>query len=241
MSAGLSATVSPEDETPQAQDPDLPHKPRQLTLGEATSREIFVFHSPKNHRTVKVTEYLHLALALRLEFDPGVESYVERPRKIFVSPKFAVDISFWTRSKVGQEAFLVGVPNAGTPGHKRDGAVMRDSDRMKLAAQRHDITLTYITEQELLTESIAIRTYFELLPHVQYARRVPSQLTVRQGIKAFFTVTPRASFRTLIDSLPQFGRDQVFAVAALLLHLGNLRIDLTRRLSLDSMLEEAHV
>lgn len=241
MSAGLSATVSPEDEAPQPQDTNLPYKPRQLTLGEATSREIFLFHSPKNRRTVKVAEYLHLALALRLEFDPSVESYVERPRKIFVSPKFAIDIGFWTRSKAGPEAFLVGVPNAGTPGHKRDGAVMRDRERMDLAAQRHGITLTYITEQELLTESIAIRTYFELLPHVQYARRVSSRLTIRQGIKAFFTLTPRASFRTLIDYFHQFGRDQVFAVAASLLHRGDLRVDLTRRLSLDSMLEEAHV
>jgi hypothetical protein len=241
MSAGLSATVSPEDETPQAQDPDLPHKPRQLTLGEATSREIFLFHSPKNHRTVKVAEYLHLALALRFEFDPSVESYVERPRKISVSPKFAVDIGFWTRSLSGQETFFIGVPNAGTPGHKRDGAFMRDRERMELAAQRHDLTLTYITEQELLTESIAIRTYFELLPHVQYARRIPSRLTIGQGIKAFFTLTPRASFRTLIGHLPQFGRDKVLSVTASLLHRGDLRVDLTRRLSLDSMLEEAHV
>lgn len=241
MSAGLSATVSPEDNEPLSHGTNLPYQPRQLTLGEATSREIFLFHSPKNDRPVKVTEYLHLALALRLEFDPAVERYVERPRKIFVTPKFAVDIGFWTRSIAGRESFLVGVPNTGTPGHKRDGASMRNRERMELAAQRHDLTLTYITEQELMNESMAIRTYFELLPHVQHARRVPTRLTIHQGIKALFTMTPRASFRTLINDLPQFGRDQVFAVAASMLHRGNLRVDLTRRLSLDSVLEEAHV
>lgn len=240
MSAGRSATVEVEEEAPQHHNPTLPYQARPFTLGEATSREIFLFHSPKNSRTVKVAEYLHLALALRIEFDRSIEHYVERPRKILVSPKFAIDIAFWVRAKAGQERFIVGVPNIGTPGHKRDGASMRDRERMELAAQRHDITLTYVTEQELLAESTAIRTYFELLPHVQYARRIPSRLTIRQGITAYFGVTPRASFRALIDYFPQFGHDQILAVAASLVHSGTLRLDLTRRLSLDSMLEEVH-
>ncbi|HET7332591.1 hypothetical protein [Dyella sp.] len=240
MSAGVSATVSPEEETLQAQTTTLPYRPRTLTLGEATSREIFLFHSMKNQRTVKVAEYLHLALALKLEFDPTIEQYVERPRKIFVSPKFAIDIAFWARSKTGQERFLIGVPKVGTPGHSRDGTALRDRERMETAAQRHEINLTYVTEQELLSESAALRTYFELLPHVQYTRRIANRVTISQGIKAYFSATPRVSFRSLITYFSQFSHDQVFAVAASLVHAGILRVDLTRRLSLDTILEEAH-
>lgn len=241
MSAGVSATVSPEEQMLQTPNTTLPYHPRTLTLGEATSREIFLFHSPKNQRTVKVAEYLHLALALKLEFDPTIDCYVERPRKMFVSPKFAIDVAFWTRSKQGHERFLVGVPNVGTPGHHREGAALRDRERIEAAAQRHEINLAYITEQELLNESVALRTYFELLPHVQYTRRVPSRVTISQGIKAYFSVTPRVSLRALVAYFSQFSQDQVIAVAASLVHNGTLRFDLTRRLSLDTVLEEVHV
>ena len=241
MSAGVSATISPEEQTLQTPYTTLPYHPRTLTLGEATSREIFLFHSPKNQRTVKVTEYLHLALALKLEFDPTIDCYVERPRKMFVSPKFAIDVAFWTRSKQGRERFLVGVPNVGTPGHHREGGALRERERMEAAAHRHEINLAYLTEQELLSESGALRAYFELLPHVQYTRRIPSRVTISQGIKAYFNVTPRVSLRALVAYFSQFSQDQVIAVAASLVHNGTLRFDLTRRLSLDTVLEEAHV
>jgi hypothetical protein len=240
MSAGVSATVSPEEQTRQTPDTTLPYHPRTLTLGEATSREIFLFHSPKNQRTVKVAEYLHLALALKLEFDPVIACYVERPRKMFVSPKFGIDIAFWTRTKQGHERLLMGVPNVRTPGHHREGTALRDRERMEAAALRHEIDLRYITEQDLLTESVALRTYFELLPHVQYTRRIPSRVTITQGIKAYFSVAPRVSFRALIAYFSQFSQDQVLAVAASLVHDGTLRLDLTRRLSLDTLLEEVH-
>jgi hypothetical protein len=241
MTAGASATAAPStDGARHTTDPSLPYRPRLLSSGEATSREIFVFYSPRNERVVKVCEYLHLALALQLEFDPSLTAYVERPRKINVSTKHAIDIAFWTRDKAGQERFLIAVPKIGTVGYARDGSALRDRDRMNIAADRHELALTYVLEQELLTASQAIRTYFLLLPHVQSVRRIGSRLVIRQALRAYFTATPRATFRTLVAHFESFSPDHVTAVAASMIHDGTLQLDLSRPLSPDAMLEENH-
>jgi hypothetical protein len=242
MSAGASATSTPTAVmTSHPVDDTLPFQPRTLSIGEATSRELFVFYSPRNTRVVKVCEYLHLALALQLEFDRNVAAYVERPRKINLAPKYAIDISFWVRMKDGQERFVVAIPTIGTVGHAREGAALRNRERMDIAAKRHDIALTYVLEQDLLAVSSALRVNFLLLPHVQSVRRIPSRVALHQGIKAYFAAMPRVSFRTLVAYFSQFTADHVIAVAASMVHEGTLRLDPTRPLTWDSVLEENHV
>jgi hypothetical protein len=237
MSAGVSATVSPADETRQIKNITLPYKPRKLSVGESTSRELFIFYSPRNERNVKVCEYLHLAMVLQLEFNPNVSAYVERPRKISVTPQLAIDLAFWVREKDGRERFWLAVPKSSTPGHSREGAALRDRARMSLAAERNDLQLSFVAEEELLTEARTIRNYFLLLPHVQSTRRIVDRVSILSAIQAYFTVQCRSSFRSLMTRLDRWSPDQVQAVAASMVHSGALMLDHTRPLTLDSMLE----
>ena len=103
MTAGTAATRVETDVSLHAGDATLPFKPRPLTRSERNRREIFVFHSPRNRRVVTVVQILHLASALRFEFDPSLLAYVERPRRIALSPRQEIDISFWTRDRAGEE------------------------------------------------------------------------------------------------------------------------------------------
>ncbi|TPG50762.1 hypothetical protein EAH75_04855 [Rhodanobacter glycinis] len=246
MSAGTSATATPTPGTGHYVTPELPYKPRALSRGEATSREIFVFYSPRNQRIVTVCEYLHLALAMQLEFTPTLTTYVERPCRLALGPKQTIDVAFWTRDKsgesgkTGQERFLLAIPKAGTVGNARDSTALRDRARMEGAAERHGIHLTYIVEQELLAASTQLRTHFLLLPHVQSARRVLARTTIRQGLLAYFNTMPRASFQQLTAAFDNFSPDHVVAVAAAMVHEGGLRLVDSAPLSLHTMLEVTH-
>lgn len=239
MAAGASSTAGSTSDDRPSVSTDVPYRPRTLTRGEATSRETFVFYSPKNDRVVTMCDYLHLALALKLEFNPWLKTYVERPRKMTLAPKLTIDISFWTRDHSGHEQHLLAIPKAGTIGNARDGITLRDRTRLETAAQRHDLQLSYVLEQELLNEGASLRRCFLLLPHVQSSRRVRERITICHGIETYFKVTTRASFAELITAFPNFSPDHVVAVAATMIHDGALRLADTRPLSPHSALEVA--
>jgi hypothetical protein len=237
MPAGAKSTAAPTSDTRLSVKTDFPHQPRTFTSGEATSREIFVFYSPKNDRVVAVSDYIHFALALSLEFDPTVKKYVERPRKIALSPEVTIDLSFWTQDNTGHEQHLLAIPKGGTIGNARDGVLLRDRTRLETAAQRHDLQLTFVLEQELINQAALIRVYFLLLPHVQQVRRIADRIAIRHGIETLLKTTMRAALSQLVAAFPNYMPDHIEAVAAWMIHLGMLRLTDARPLSLNSLLE----
>lgn len=224
MTAGTAATRrDTTDSKANYVNASLPYTPRRLTPSERSRRELFVFHSPRNNRLVTVATILHLAIALRFEFDPSLSSYVERPRRIALSPKQDIDISFWTRDQSGQERFYLAIPNAGTMGSTSGTVSIRDRQSLDEAASRHDLQLTYLTEREMTSDLGRCAIAFELLPHVWASQRQASRSVVRSHILGHLTNNSCTTLDQLFK-LIQFPQDSIRAVVAAMIHDGTLNL-----------------
>lgn len=223
MTAGTAATRTEADADIHATNASLPFKPRLLTRSERNRREIFVFHSPRNNRVVTLAEMLHLAIALQFEFTPTLAAYVERPRRIALSPRQNIDISFWTLSHTGEEHYYLAIPNAGTMGSTSGTVSIRDREKLDEAAARHDLQLSYITEREMIAAIANCAMAFELLPHVWAYSRLVSRSLIRTQINAHLLNNPRTTLAQLLQLL-QFPSDSIRAVVAAMVHDGTLSL-----------------
>ena len=243
MSAGAAATAIITDAgvTSHHVDASLPHKPRVLSRPERSRRETFVYYSPRNSRIVTLCEAINIALALKFEFDASLETFVERPRRIALSAKQEIDLSFWTRGSNGEESYYLVIPNAGTMGSTSGTVAIRDRQVLDEAAQRHGLNLHYITEKELITASAELAAYWQLLAHVQHYRRLLNRVFIRASIQAVFACTPSSTLRQIVHQLQErFLADQVTAVVAGMIHGGSLRITEFGGFSQDTLLEVIH-
>lgn len=223
MTVGTAATRDESLSKSHVTNPILPHEPRKLTRSELNRREVFVFPSPRNARIVTIAEFLHLTLALQLEFDPNLQCYVERPRRIALSPRQEIDISFWTRNKQGEECYYLAIPASGTIGSTSGTVSIRDREALDAAAERHALQLTYITERELISSIADCAVRFELLHHVWAYQRLVSRSIIQEQILALLTNRPRLTLSGLIQHLA-FDADNVRAVVAGMVHAGRLRL-----------------
>lgn len=238
MSAGAAATVADSAITSHHIDPTLPHQPRPLTRSERTRRETLVYHSPRNNRIVTLADAVTITLGLKLEFDSTLAVFVERPRRIALSPKQQIDLSFWTRSHSGEERYYLAIPSAGTVGSTSGAAAIRGGEALQEAAQRHGIEIHFVTEKELVSASAMLGAYWQLLPHVQHHRRLSNRVFVQAGIRALLALVPRTTLKQLVQQLgDRYPSDQVQAVVAAMIHDGSLRILEPAGFSQDSILE----
>mgnify|MGYP001302774073 CR=1 FL=1 len=224
MTAGTAATVIIQDE-PQTHSTDasLPFQPRRLTPAERSRRELFVYQSPRNNRVVTIAGILNLAIALRFEFDPSIVAYVERPRRIRLTPKQEIDLSFWTRDRTGQERYYLSVTNAGTMSSTSGTVSIRDRGVLDEAAARHDLQLSYVTEREITSDLGACAIAFELLPHVWAYRQLTSRTFIRHHILGHLTNNTTTTLEELFKVV-EYPHDSIRAVVAAMVHDGTLRL-----------------
>lgn len=241
MSAGAAATVNTGPLTRHHLDESLPYRPRLLSAGERTRRETLTFYSPRNNRIVTLTDAGPIALGLKLEFEPTLVAFVERPRRIAMSEKQHIDLTFWTRDCKGKEQFLLFIPSGGTIASTRGLAAVRDRETIDAAARKHGVEITYVAERDLLSASAERGAYWQLLPHVQHHRRLLVRSLVESSIEALLAVTPSLTLRGASKQLAErFTADQVAAVLAAMVHRGRLRIVAPVGFNEDSVLEVAH-
>lgn len=238
MSAGTAATTADAPIARHTVDERLPFRPRTLSMGERTRREALTYFSPRNRRIVTLTDAGPIALGLRLEFDPSLVAYVERPRRLALTDKQQIDVSFWTRDHAGNERFVLFVPTCGTLPSTAGLAAVRDRDVLNAAARRHGFELTYVTERELLSTSAERGAYWQLLPHVQHHCRLIVRSLVESAVEAAFVLTPKSTLRGISKQLAdRFTSDQVAAVIAAMVHRGRLRILVHAGFNEDTVME----
>lgn len=223
MTAGTTATADTASAKSHAIDPALPYTPRKLTRGERNRREVFVFYSPRNRRVVTIADAVNIAVALRFEFDSSLQTYIERPRRIQITAKQQIDVSFWTRDASGEERFYLVVPAAGTVGSTTGTVSIRDRSEIDEAAERNGIRLHYVTEAELLSARCWLSTAFELLPLVWDYSRLATRSLIRSQIRARLAQTERVSLSNLVKTL-EFSPASIRAVVAGMIHQGELRL-----------------
>lgn len=204
-------------------DARLPFSPRVLTRGERSRRLTHVFYSPRNHRSVTVTDVVNAAAAMWFEFDPSLVAYVERPRRLQFSPRQQIDIAFWTRSRSGEERFYLTIPDAGVIGSTSGLVSIRDPAVVADVACRHEIQLHTLSEAYLRSQSTWLRTCHELLLHVWEYQRQPVRSVIRAHIEAFMDKGPRVSLSTLLRTL-DYSETAIKAVVAAMVHEGSVQM-----------------
>lgn len=212
--------------TPRAErDRELPYTARELTPKEVRDEDIYSFNSPKlEHRRVRVATIPHLMLALRLEFDSEVESYVERPR-LLSCESATYEFSFWYRLRSGREFLPLIVPagssEPGASGHRRH----RKEKQLLAAAEGAQLPLHFEFETELLHLAPAFASWLRMLPGVQLASRFSHRYDLRDRILEVARRFDRIRASQIVDALDGFPAADVRCVICDLIHAGFLVID----------------
>lgn len=238
MTAGSAATwQAPTSAEPiHATDTSLPFQPRRLSRGERSRGLTHVYWSPRNRRIVTIGDAVNAALAMQLEFDATLTCYVERPRRLELTARQHIDLSFWTRSKKGEERFWLAMPDAGAPGHGTGHFAVRDPQLLQAAAARAEITVHTVSEAQLRSQMAGLKAFNELLLHVWEYARQPVRSVIRHHIEDRLRNSPRVSLSSLTRSL-DFSEGAVKSVVAAMVHDGSARlVDYTPGL-LDAVLE----
>lgn len=242
MTVGTRATQATPIEA-HATTSALPYEPRRLTRGERGRREIFVYFSVRNQRIVTVADTVNVAMVLQLEFDVSLTHFVERPRRLQLSDKQQIDISFWTRSKTGEERFWLVIPDSGKVGSTSGTFAIRDRSVLDAAAERQGLILHYVTEEQLLASRLWLATAFELLPLVWLHQRLVNRSLIRMRVEEQLRQVERMSLSGLIKALahePTYEPTRVRAVVAAMIHQGRLRLVDYQPGASDAVLEVVH-
>ncbi len=238
MTAGTKATQATPIQA-HATTAHLPYTPRVLSRGERSRRELFVYFSSRNQRIVTIADMVNVAMGLRLEFDPTLSQYVERPRRLQLSDKQDIDITFWTRSTSGEERFVLVIPEGGTVGSTSGTVAIRDRSVLDAAAHRQGLTLHYVSQEELLAHRSWLATAFELLPLVWLHERLLNRSMIRARIEGLMRNVARTNLSGLIQAL-DYEPIHVRAVVAGMVHQGALRLVDYQPGALDAVLEVPH-
>lgn len=217
-----------------ASNPAIPFSSRDLSPSEETRLDVYYYISPKNeNRLVSLVEPCRLALALELEFDSDVTSFLPRPRTLLVEGR-EVELCFWLRRQNAAESFVI-FRRQTKPSVSAVRAEERFCSRLLESACRAGIALTIRKPSSLLTARVANATRLELLPYVQSTTGRAGIDVLLAAILAHMGSHPVSSFHAIEKSLcgPFDWRD-VRSATCLLIHRGVLYIDFNERLKVTS-------
>lgn len=189
--------------------------PRPLARGERSRRVVHVYYSPRNTRVVTIADAINACLGLKLEFDPTVLEYVERPVRLQIGPREQVEVEFWSRHRDGEQRYHVVLPAGPSAAARRE--------ELERAAERHGIVLHFTPEEVLRSEQAWLRTAEELLEWVWWHARLVSRSTIRAQIKARLAAIDRVTLTQLVATLA-FPDPHIRAVVAAMIHDGSLRL-----------------
>ncbi|MEI2796938.1 hypothetical protein V8246_14890 [Pseudoxanthomonas sp. F11] len=202
-----------------------------------------MFLSPKNGgRLVKVIEPCRLAIALELEFDPEITTYVERPRKLSVDGA-DLELCFWSRRSDTAESYQIfrRQPKPTVPAVRMEERICTN---LLGAAKSAGMPLTIRKPASILANRVANATRLELLPYVQAASGLEGIETLVRAVTSCMEANPISSFYAIERSLcDPFDWRDIRSATCLLIHKGVLSIDLHERLRVSSKVrwkEAAH-
>lgn len=198
-----------------------PFEPRTLTTSERKAGDLRLFDSPKLGRRIEVLGPLTFLAALRLEFDPQVLTYVERPRSLEVLDR-NVELHFWSRERRGLERFWLIVPNDEALDPTSPRRAHREADAFVDAANRAHINVQFLFEDEIARDGPRLTAFRRLLPYVQSACALSNRQQMRDRVCELFDHVPRATIEHICGEMRGFHEGDVRAALADLLHSGYL-------------------
>ncbi|WP_133249369.1 hypothetical protein [Stenotrophomonas sp. SPM] len=171
-----------------------------------------------------------MALALELEFDLSVISYVERPRTLTIDG-CQIELCFWLVRRDGAESFI-----AFRRQTKPTVNALRTEEalcaKLMEAARAAGIVLTIRKPQSLVTARVANATRLELLPYVQSAADLNAEDVFVEAVLLHMNAHPLSSFHGIESSLSgTFDWRDIRCATCLLIHQGVLSIKFSERLT----------
>lgn len=221
MTAGLASTAVTHGPVAPAITDVLPFRPRPLSRGERSSRVLHVFPSPRNHRVVHIADTLQAAFALELEFDFTVRRYIERPCRLQIDPRHAIDVSFWSQHEGGEARFHLVLPDRKAVRSTGGVRAVADHSMLADAAAREGYVLRITTEEQLRARISALQMAFELLPWVNWHTRLATRSVVRAHVLASLQSVSCVALSSLIQSIDA-PHPHVRSVVAAMIHDGTL-------------------
>jgi hypothetical protein len=202
-----------------------PYDGRELSLREVRDEDVYTFNSPKmDGRRTRVAKLANLILALQLEFDPEVESYIERPRQLACGSE-TYEFSFWYRLKSGREFLPLLVSTGSSEQGASAGRRHRKERQLLEAAERAQLPLKFEFETDLLQLGATFASWLRMLPGVQLASRFNHRSDLRARILDVAKRFDRVRISQIIDALDGFPPGDVRCVIADLIHAGQMSID----------------
>ena len=223
--------------SPKATSNKPPYDGRELSPKEVRDEDVYTFNSPKMEgRRTRVAKLANLILALRLEFDPEVESYIERPRKLACDSE-TYEFSFWYRLRSGRE-FLPLLVSTGSSEPGVSASRRHRKERQLLeAAERAQLPLKFEFETDLLQLGATFASWLRLLPGVQLASRFKHRSDLRARILDVAKRFDRVRISQIIGALDGLPPGDVRCVIADLIHAGQLSIDPKSQLTGHSIVQ----
>lgn len=202
---------------------ERPYSPRDLTRRELQKLDVHTFQSPKERRRVRVVGPA-LVLALRLEFDPDVVAYVERPRRLVCGPH-TYEFSFWYRERSGREHLLLLVPTSESAPLAGGRRRHRQAEQLLDAAEAAHLPLRFEHESDLIAQSNETASWLRMLPSVQLAQRLENRLPLRTRIVQIVGQFERCRMSQLEAALDGYSPADVRCITCDLAHAGLLAFD----------------
>jgi hypothetical protein len=225
----LPAAPSPRFKVDDAK--ALPYVARELSLKEIRDLDVYTFTSPKNAmRRIRIVGIPALVLALRLEFNPDVESYVERPRLLKCSSD-VFEFSFWYRTVNGRESLPLLVHAADSAPAIAGRWRHRKAEQLLIAAQEAHLPLEFVFESDLIDQGAEFSTWLRMLPSVQLAHRYPHRFELRTRVMEVAATPERCRISQIVDALGGYVAADIRCIVCDLIHAGILVIDPKARLT----------
>jgi len=237
MTAGKSATAKPTDG--DRREGHLPHSPLELARGKRDRREIFVFQSPKNGRTVTVADLVNFCQALMLEFDPQVEMYVERPRRITVGEKRNLELSFWVGRRDGTQHYQFVIPTKRVASLSVGLVKLPADDELIHMALNQGLVLRLVHENSLASRASEVAVAYELLPLVWANAKIAGARQLEVRIEDMLQNVERLTMSALQLQTGQ-ARFAVACAVASLVYTGRVQLVDYRPGDPDALVEVRH-
>ncbi len=207
--------------TPQV----LPFSPRPLTQRELRRCDVHMYLSPKCARVVQVIGIPAMSQALLYEFNPSVEAYVERPRRLVLRDR-EIDITFWIRMRDGRERCIFLIPSCDSEPAAGGMRRHRNAEDLLAAGRALGVNLDFISESDVLARTAQISACFRLLPYVQSAYRMHNQVALREQICCLVDRVPSCHLAQVEQALEGFAPSDVRAVICDLIHSGRVHTNI---------------
>jgi len=186
-----------------------------------------------------VADLVNFCQALMLEFDPQVEMYVERPRRITVGEKRDLELSFWVGRRDGTQHYQFVIPTKRVASLSVGLVKLPADDELIHMALNQGLVLRLVHENSLASRASEVAVAYELLPLVWANAKIAGARQLEVRIEDMLQNVERLTMSALQLQTGQ-ARFAVACAVASLVYTGRVQLVDYRPGDPDALVEVRH-